>query len=83
MRKKNSSAPSPENGANNDVSSRETAEKSSKCVVGITIKTGESESADITMDVVHLVHSESPRQRSLSNFQKFEMKFSDGYNSDG
>ena len=35
------------------------------------------------MDVVHVVQSDSPRQRYLYNLLKFEMKFSDGYDSDG
>ena len=80
---KKSSAPSLENGANNGVSSGETAEKSAKGVVGLTITTADSSTADVPMDAVHVVQSESPRERNFSNFQQFETNFSDGYDSDG
>ena len=52
-------------------------------MVGLTITTDESETEDVPMDVVNVVQSESPRQRKLSSFQKFETKFADGYDSDG
>ena len=64
-----SSAPSLKNGRNNYVSSRETAENSAKCVVGLTIITGESSIEDVSMDVVHVVQSDSTRERNFSKFQ--------------
>ena len=64
----NSSVPSQENGANNGVRSRETAEKSDKGMVGLTVITGESTTSDVPMDVVHVVQGDIPRRRNLSNF---------------
>ena len=80
---KSSSAPSLENSANNDVSSRGISEKSANGVVGLTVISGNHSTEDAPMDVVHVVHSNSTRERNLSNFQHFETKNLDGYDSDG
>ena len=66
--RKNSSAPSPQNGANNGVSSRETAENISKGLADLIIATDEYSDADVLMDAVHVVQSDSPRERDFFNF---------------
>ena len=54
---KKSSAPSPENGANNGFKGGESPEKSDKGVVGLTITTDESITTYVPMDEFHVVHN--------------------------
>ena len=79
----NSSAPSLENGVNNGFRSGKIAENNAKVVFGLTITTDNYESLYVTMDLVHVVQSYSPRQSNLSNFHNFETIFSDSYDSEG
>ena len=53
---KNSIAPNSENGANNDVGRVETAENSTRGVVGITITTDDYVTVYVPMYVFHVLH---------------------------
>ena len=52
-------------------------------MVGFTITTDESATADVSMNAFHVEQSEIPKKSNLSNFQQFETKFADVYDSDG
>ena len=73
----------PENGADNGVSRVETAENISKCVVGLTIKTGGSVTDDAPIYVVCVVYSNIPIQGKFYSFHRFEMQLYNSYDSEG
>ena len=59
---------------NNGIISGETANYSAIGMVGISITNDESTTADVPMNVLHLVHNDIPIKRNLYSIQQCETK---------